>query len=79
MRVVVVAALFGVYLGVLAGTRRDSDRLDAAIALGIAFLAGVATAAFGAGTESADLAATSLAVGPPIAIVTMYGIARARS
>ena len=79
IKVVVVALVFGIYLGVLAGTRRDSDRRDAAIALGIAFLAGLGTAAFGTGSEGADLAATSLAIGPPIAIVTMYGIARARA
>ena len=74
-----VAALFGIYLGVLGGTRRDSDRRDAAIALGIAFLAGLGTAVFGTGSDGADLAATSLTIGPPIAIITMYGIARSRS
>lgn len=77
-RVYLVAVLFGLYLGVLGGTRRDEDRHPAGIALGLALLAGIATALFGSGTESAALAATSLIIGPPVAILTMYGVARRR-
>lgn len=78
-RVVIVSVLFGAYLGVLAGTRREADRRDAMIALGIAFVAGIGTALFGTGSEAADLAATSLSIGPPVAILTTWAIVRIRT
>lgn len=78
-RVVIVSVLFGAYLGVLAGTRREADRRDAMIALGIAFVVGIATALFGTGSEAADLAATSLSIGPPVAILTTWALVRARA
>ncbi len=78
-RVVIVSVLFGAYLGVLAGTRRDADRRHAMIALGIAFVAGIGTAIFGPGTEAADMAAASLSTGPPVAILTTWAIVRVRA
>lgn len=78
-RVVIVSVLFGAYLGVLAGTRREADRRDAMIALGIAFVAGIGTAIFGTGSEAADMAATSLSIGSPVAILTTWAVVRVRA
>ena len=78
-RVYLVAVLFGLYLGWLGGTRRHDDRRDAVISLAVAFLAGVGFVLFGSGDSSAELAATSLLVGPVVAIAGMVTIARARA
>lgn len=78
-RIYLVAVLFGLYLGWLGGTRRDEDRRDAIISLGIAFLVGIGFLVFGPGDEDAILAATSLLVGPVVAITGIVAWARARA
>lgn len=78
-RIYLVAVLFGLYLGWLGGTRRDEDRRDAIISLGIAFVVGIGFILFGTGDSSAVLAATSLLVGPPVAIVGIMTWAKARA
>jgi hypothetical protein len=78
-RVYLVAVVFGLYLGWLGGTRRHDDRRDAVISLAIAFLAGVGFVLFGSDDSGAELAATSLLVGPVVAIAGIIGFARARA
>ncbi len=78
-RIYLVAVLFGLYLGWLGGTRRDDDRRDAIISLGIAFAVGIGFILFGSGDDAAALAATSLLVGPPVAIIGIVTWARARA
>ena len=78
-RVYLVAVLFGLYLGWLGGTRRDDDRRDAIVSLAIAFVAGIGFVLFGSGDSNATLAATSLLVGPIVAIATIIAFARARA
>lgn len=68
-RVYVIAILFGLYLGWLGGTRRGNDRRDAVISLVVAFVVGLGFLMLGAGDEGSALAATSLLVGPPVAII----------
>lgn len=76
-RVYLSAVLFSVYLGWLGGTRRDEDRRAAQWALGIAFTAGLVTAV--AGNSGTRLAATSLVVGPPVAMAFMAWLGRRRT
>lgn len=78
-RVYLVAALFGLYLGWLGGTRRDDDRRDAIGSLAAAFFAGIGFLVFGAGDDAAVMAATSLLVGPIVAIAGIVTWARARA
>lgn len=78
-RVYLVAVLFGLYLGWLGGTRRGEDRRDAVMSLGVAFLVGVGFVLFGSGDDTAVLAATSLLVGPVVAIAGILTWARARA
>jgi hypothetical protein len=78
-RVYVVAVVFGLYLGWLGGTRRDDDRRDAVISLGVAFLVGIGFVLFGTGDSPAAMAGTSLLVGPPVAIAAIMTWARARA
>lgn len=78
-RIYLIAILFGLYLGWLGGTRRDEDRRDAIVALVIAFAVGIGFILFGSGDPNADLAATSLLVGPPVAIAGIMTWARARA
>lgn len=78
-RIYVVAGLFGLYLGWLGGTRRDDDRRDAIVSLGVAFLTGIGFLVFGSGDETAVLASTSLVVGPVVAIAGILTWARARA
>ena len=68
-RVYAIAILFGLYLGWLGGTRRGNDRRDAVISLVVAFGVGFGFLIFGAGDDASALAATSLIVGPPVAIL----------
>ena len=78
-RIYLVAVLFGIYLGWLGGTRRDDDRRDAIASLVIAFLTGIGFVLFGSGDSMATLAATSLLVGPVVAIAGIIAFARARA
>jgi hypothetical protein len=78
-RVYLVAVLFGLYLGWLGGTRRHDDRRDAVVSLGVAFLTGVSFLLFGSGDSNAVVAATSLLVGPLVAIGGILTWARARA
>ena len=78
-RVYLVAVLFGLYLGWLGGTRRDDDRRDAIASLVVAFVVGVGFFVFGPGDETAVLAATSLLVGPVVAIAGIFTWSRARA
>lgn len=78
-RIYVVAVVFGLYLGWLGGTRRDDDRRDAVMSLAAAFLAGIGFLVFGSGDEAAVLAATSLLVGPVVAIAGIFTWAKARA
>lgn len=78
-RVYLVSVLFGLYLGWLGGTRRHDDRRDAIMSLGVAFLAGIGFTLFGSGDSTAVLAATSLLVGPVVAIAGIIAFARARA
>lgn len=75
-RVYLATVLFSIYLGWLGGTRRDDDRRAAVWAFVIAFVAGVVTAIVG-GSEN-ELAATSLVVGPPVAVAIMVALGRRR-
>ncbi len=67
-RVSAIAILFGLYLGWLGGTRRGNDRRDAVVSLVLAFAVGVGFLIFGPTDDATALAATSLIVGPPVAI-----------
>jgi hypothetical protein len=78
-RIYLVAVAFGLYLGWLGGTRRDDDRRDAILSLAVAFLTGIGFLIFGSGDDAAVLAATSLLVGPIVAIVGIVTWARARA
>ena len=78
-RVVAVAIVFSLYLGVLGGTRREGDRRDVVLALVLTFVAGIGLLVTGPDTESAELAAISLSVGPPVAVLTILALARLRS
>ena len=78
-RVYLIAVLFGLYLGWLGGTRRHEDRRDAIASLAIAFVAGLGFILFGSGDSTAVLAATSLLVGPIVAIAGIITWARARA
>lgn len=78
-RIYLVAVLFGLWMAWLGGTRRHDDRRDAIGSLAIAFLVGVGFLVFGSSDETAVLAATSLLIGPVVAIVGMVTIARARA
>ena len=78
-RIYLVAALFGLWMGWLGGTRRHDDRRDAIASLAIAFLVGVGFLVFGSGDDAAVLAATSLLIGPVVAVAGMVTIARARA
>lgn len=68
-RVYAIAILFGLYLGWLGGTRRGNDRRDAVISLVAAFVVGIGFLVFGEGDDASALAASSLIVGPPVAII----------
>lgn len=78
-RIYLVAVVFGLWLAWLGGTRRHDDRRDAIVSLAVAFVTGIGFLLFGSGDETAVLAATSLLVGPVVAIVGMVTIARARA
>ncbi len=78
-RVYLVAVVFGLYLGWLGGTRRHDDRRDAIISLVVAFAVGVGFLMFGSGDSTAVLAATSLLIGPVIAIAALLTWARGRA
>ena len=78
-RIYAVAALFGLYLGWLGGTRRDDDRRDAIMSLVAALLTGVGFLVLGSGNDTAVLAATSLLVGPIVAIAGILTWARVRA
>ena len=66
-------------MGWLGGTRRHEDRRDAIASLVVAFAVGIGFLVFGSGDETASLAATSLLIGPVVAIAGMVTIARARA
>ncbi|MDH3250715.1 MAG: hypothetical protein OEQ47_17230 [Acidimicrobiia bacterium] len=78
-RIYLVTVIFGLYLGWLGGTRRDDDRRDAIVSLAVAFVVGVGFVLFGSGEHGAVLAATSLLVGPVVAIAAIIGFARVRA
>lgn len=78
-RVYLVAVMFGLYLGWLGGTRREDDQRDAIVSLAVAFVTGVGFILFGSGGPTAELAASSLLVGSPVAITTILAFARARA
>ena len=78
-RVVAVAIVFSLYLGVLGGTRREGDRREVVLALILTFVAGIGILVAGPDDESAELAAVSLTVGPPVAVVTILALAKFRS
>lgn len=77
-RVYAATILFSLYLGWLGGTRRDDDRRDAIVALVMAFVVGIGFIAFGDGSEGVQIAASSLLVGPPIAIGAIQSWVRFR-
>lgn len=78
-RIYLVAVLFGLWIGWLGGTRRDDDRRDAVMSLAVAFVVGIGFVLFGSGDEGAVLAATSLLVGPAVAIAGILTWARVRA